>query len=326
MGQTEFNRKKKGRKKRLLADIGARIAKSLCFLGMAAVLASSAYTDIKKLSQPAGDTVSVQPETGTGKAEPEEMSEPMSVSGQSEVNTGKKESAEMSEPADTSGQNAGKAESAEMSEPADTSGQLEADAGTLDAAEMTEGNIEEKRVALTFDDGPHRIYTAKLLDGLLERSVKATFFVIGENIPGNEELIARMYQEGHLIGNHTYDHVKISDMSAEDACEQVQKTSDLIRAITGEDTEFVRPPFGAWNKELEAPFTMIPVLWDVDPLDWTTKNTALVEERILSEVEDGDIILLHDCYESSVDAALAVVDELQAQGYEFVRVDRLILE
>jgi peptidoglycan/xylan/chitin deacetylase (PgdA/CDA1 family) len=88
----------------------------------------------------------------------------------------------------------------------------------------------------------------------------------------------------------------------------------------------VRPPFGAWNKELEAPFTMIPVLWDVDPLDWTTKNTALVEERILSEVEDGDIILLHDCYESSVDAALAVVDELQAQGYEFVRVDRLILE
>lgn len=307
MGQTEFNRKKKGRKKRLLADIGARIAKSLCFLGMAAVLASSAYTDIKKLSQPAGDTVSVQPETGTGKAEPEEMSEPMSVSGQSEVNTGKKESAE-------------------MSEPADTSGQLEADAGTLDAAEMTEGNIEEKRVALTFDDGPHRIYTAKLLDGLLERSVKATFFVIGENIPGNEELIARMYQEGHLIGNHTYDHVKISDMSAEDACEQVQKTSDLIRAITGEDTEFVRPPFGAWNKELEAPFTMIPVLWDVDPLDWTTKNTALVEERILSEVEDGDIILLHDCYESSVDAALAVVDELQAQGYEFVRVDRLILE
>ena len=184
----------------------------------------------------------------------------------------------------------------------------------------------EMRIALTFDDGPHPVYTKMLLDGLAERDVKASFFVVGKNIPGNEDLIARMEEEGHLIGNHTYDHVKICSMSGEDACRQVEKTSALVREITGHDTEFIRPPFGAWNKEMECSFTMIPVLWDVDPLDWTTKNTALVEERILKNVQGGDIILLHDLYQSSVEAALGIIDRLKAQGYEFVTVDQLILE
>ena len=184
----------------------------------------------------------------------------------------------------------------------------------------------EMRIALTFDDGPHPVYTKMLLDGLADRDVKVSFFVVGKNIPGNEDLIARMEEEGHLIGNHTYDHVKICSMSGEDACRQVEKTSALVKEITGHDTEFIRPPFGAWNKEMECSFTMIPVLWDVDPLDWTTKNTALVEERILKNVQGGDIILLHDLYQSSVEAALYVVDRLKAQGYEFVTVDQLILE
>lgn len=185
---------------------------------------------------------------------------------------------------------------------------------------------QNKTVALTFDDGPHPVYTAELLDGLKERGVHATFFVIGENIPGNEELIARMEAEGHLIGNHTYEHVKISDMSVEDACSQVEKTSALVREITGHDTEFVRPPFGAWKTGMECSFVMIPVLWDVDPLDWTTSDTSLVVQRVVSETEDQDIILLHDCYESSVQAALQIVDQLQAEGYEFVTVDRLLLD
>ncbi len=183
----------------------------------------------------------------------------------------------------------------------------------------------KKTAALTFDDGPHPVYTKKLLDGLLERNVKATFFVIGENIPGNEDLIRRMEDEGHLIGNHTYNHVKICDMAKEDACYQVEQTSALVREITGHDTEFVRPPFGAWNPELECSFVMLPVLWDVDPLDWTTSNTPLVVQRIEENTKDQDIILLHDVYESSVDAALQIVDILKKEGFEFVTVDKLIL-
>jgi peptidoglycan/xylan/chitin deacetylase (PgdA/CDA1 family) len=120
--------------------------------------------------------------------------------------------------------------------------------------------------------------------------------------------------------------VKISDMSVEDACSQVEKTSALVREITGHDTEFVRPPFGAWKTGMECSFVMIPVLWDVDPLDWTTSDTSLVVQRVVSETEDQDIILLHDCYESSVQAALQIVDQLQAEGYEFVTVDRLLLD
>lgn len=190
----------------------------------------------------------------------------------------------------------------------------------------SDGERERRQIALTFDDGPHPKYTKLLLDGLAQRGVVATFFVVGKNIPSNEALISRMEQEGHLIGNHTYDHVKISDLSAEQACEQVERTSALVREITGKDTEFIRPPFGAWNKGMECSFTMIPVLWSIDPLDWTTQNTALIKERILKAVQEGDIILMHDYYQSSVDAALDVVDALLAQGYEFVTVDRLILE
>ncbi len=192
--------------------------------------------------------------------------------------------------------------------------------------EVQEPGTGRGRVALTFDDGPHPIYTKLLLDGLLERNIKASFFVIGSNIPGNEDLIRRMAGEGHLIGNHTYDHVQLSAMSAADACAQVEKTARLVREITGRDTEFVRPPFGAWDKDMERLFTMIPVLWSVDPKDWTMNDRAAVVQRVLDETEDGDIILLHDWYESSVQAGLEIADRLLEQGYEFVTVEELILE
>ena len=99
-----------------------------------------------------------------------------------------------------------------------------------------------------------------------------------------------------------------------------------MRELTGKDTEFVRPPFGEWKKDLECSFVMIPVLWDVDPKDWTTKNVSDIVRRVLEDVQDGDIILLHDYYRSSVQAALEIVDALQEQGYVFVTVDELLLE
>lgn len=182
------------------------------------------------------------------------------------------------------------------------------------------------KVALTFDDGPHPVYTPELLDGLKERRVKATFFVVGKNIEGHEEIIRRMDEEGHLIGNHTYDHVKITGMAPEQACAQITRTSSLIEEITGKKTEFIRPPFGAWDKKLDCGFEMFPVLWSIDPLDWTTKNANDVVRRVLDETEENSIILLHDYYSSSVEAALRIVDALQKQGYEFVTVDKLILE
>lgn len=284
-------------------EAGGRLLKSLLFWGLAIFLTLSAYTDMKKIC----NNGSVQREAESPRA---------AAIGKECAETQKAAAGEARTVTDD-----GNAKTATDEGNAGT-----AASGGNAADARADADTQRKQIALTFDDGPHPRFTKLLLDGLAQRKVPATFFVVGKNIPGNEELIRRMDQEGHLIGNHTYDHVKISDMSAAQACEQVEKTSALVREITGKDTEFVRPPFGEWNKDMECSFTMIPVLWSIDPLDWTTENTALIEERILSEAEEGDIILMHDYYQSSVDAALDVVDALLEQGYELVTVDKLILE
>lgn len=193
-------------------------------------------------------------------------------------------------------------------------------------SQLAKAPQEASRIALTFDDGPNSIYTEKLLDGLLKRGVKASFFLMGKNISGNEELVKRMHEEGHLIGNHTFDHVQLTKVSEAEACSQILKTSNAIYEITGEYTTFVRPPFGSWRENLDCVVTMIPVLWTVDPVDWNTTDVDLIVRRVEKVAEDEDIILLHDNYDSSVEAALRIVDDLTKQGFEFVTVDELILE
>ena len=185
---------------------------------------------------------------------------------------------------------------------------------------------ETKKIALTFDDGPHPRYTEELLDGLAERDVKATFFLLGQNIEGREEIIERMAREGHLIGNHTYYHVDITRLSQREACREILDTSEKITAITGQPVEYIRPPFGNWDKELECEVMMLPIFWSVDTLDWTTKNEDQIVQKVVTKIEENDIILMHDSYDSTVKAALRIVDLLQAEGYEFVTVDELILE
>lgn len=183
-----------------------------------------------------------------------------------------------------------------------------------------------KRIAITFDDGPEGNYTKQLLDGLKERGVKATFFVLGKSIVGNEDLILRMYEEGHLIGNHTYNHVELDKETDENGVKEIERTNEIIKQITGYEPEFIRPPFGAWRKEQMNQADMFPVMWTIDPLDWKYQNTEYVVNHILNNVKDGDIILLHDIFETSVEAALIVIDRLQEQGYEFVTVDELMLD
>lgn len=190
----------------------------------------------------------------------------------------------------------------------------------------TDENQSPSLIALTFDDGPNPVSTVRLLDGLKERGVKATFFLIGSCAKENPEVVKRIQEEGHLIGNHTYHHVKLSDLSESEAREEILKTDQLIRDITGEGTGFVRPPFGEWREDLEFDLEVMPVMWTIDPLDWTTENTDEIVERVVTKAEENAIILLHDCYESSVDAALRIVDILQAQNYEFVTAEQLLLD
>ena len=185
---------------------------------------------------------------------------------------------------------------------------------------------EKQKIALTFDDGPHPSGTPVLLDGLAERNVKVTFFVIGENAVKYPKLLTREAEEGHIIGNHTYSHVDLTKMSQEAAECELEKTNAAIEAVTGKETEYMRPPYGAWKKEMEENTGMIAVLWNVDPLDWNTDNETEIVNKVVTETEENDIILLHDCYLSSVKAALRIIDIMQAKGYEFVTVDELLLD
>ena len=184
--------------------------------------------------------------------------------------------------------------------------------------------VEAPRVALTFDDGPNARYTPLLLEGLRKRNIHATFFLLGENILKNKELLLRMQKDGHLIGCHTWSHVQLDKISPSSANREILKTNSLIYHITGTYPTCLRPPYGAWKKDLELPVTMLPVFWDVDTLDWQSQNPENILDIVRKNVQDGSIILMHDSYDSSVRAALAITDELTEKGYDFVTADQLL--
>ena len=179
------------------------------------------------------------------------------------------------------------------------------------------------RVALTFDDGPSTKYTEKLLKGLKKRGVKATFFLTGERISYSEKIVKRMKKDGHVIGNHTYTNIDLAKTGYNEAKKEIEDTNNAIKEITGEKPKFLRPPYGDWNEKLLEETDMSIVLWSVDPEDWKDRNADVVAKRVIKSTRPGDIILLHDIFGTSVDAALKIVDELQSKGYQFVTVDQI---
>ena len=185
---------------------------------------------------------------------------------------------------------------------------------------------DEKLIALTFDDGPHRVYTKKLLDGLRERGVKASFFLVGENIPGNEELVRQMAKDGHLIGVHCMAHVDLARQPIEKSVEEIRETADWIEAVTGKRPEYIRPPYGSWSTELQERVSMTPVFWDVDTLDWKSRNTARIVKHICKNAAVHTVVLMHDAYQTSVDAALETIDSLTAEGFTFVTIEECLID
>lgn len=191
---------------------------------------------------------------------------------------------------------------------------------------LSEDRETVKKVAITFDDGPNPDYTELLLDGLKERGVSATFFLLGKEVERYPKIVKEIYQDGHLIGTHSYEHVNLSNLNDSAAIEQVDKTNTAIHEITGEYPEYIRPPFGCWKCNLDYETKMIEVLWDVDPLDWKTSNSDVIAKRVIDKVKEDDIILLHDASESSVKAAFKIIDELEREGYTFVTVEEILFD
>ena len=186
------------------------------------------------------------------------------------------------------------------------------------------GAAAKKYVALTFDDGPSGKYTRKLLDGLYDRGVKATFLLCGYRIKDYPDITQRIFDEGHEIGYHGYSHKNMKDMSRRTIAAEIMDTQALLPE--GCDPVFLRPPGGCCGDAVRqvAQARRLAILnWSVDPRDWATHDTAAVECAVLENVKDGDIVLLHDMTDSSVQAALDIVDALLEQNYELVTVSQL---
>ncbi len=184
----------------------------------------------------------------------------------------------------------------------------------------------QKKIALTFDDGPHPYYTEQLLKGLKERNVKVTFFVTGKNVEAYPEIVKNIHEDGHLIGNHTYNHTQLTRKNGEKFKQEIIQTNEVIKKVTGEDTIYIRPPYGCWNKEFEKELNMFPVLWTVDPLDWCSQDVSCIVRNVCTKVEENDIILMHDQYKTTVTAVFKIIDTLTEEGYEFVTVDELLFD
>lgn len=191
---------------------------------------------------------------------------------------------------------------------------------------LSVGSEEGKFVAITFDDGPSGRFTVALLDGLQERKVKATFFLCGYRVDQYPALTKRIANDGHEIGTHSDAHRYFSEMSPAELCEDLTLSMEKLQKATGKRPTLLRPPGGIYDRKALRQTTCgdLPIiLWSVDPDDWCCYDSGVVTKRVLDRVEPGDIILLHDMYDSSVRAALNIIDKLQGEGYLFVTVSEL---
>ncbi len=181
-----------------------------------------------------------------------------------------------------------------------------------------------KYVALTFDDGPSPRCTPQLLDGLRELGASATFFVVGCQVVKDPELVRRIADEGHQVGNHSYDHPALNQLTSAQAMADLEKNDALLRALLGEGDYWVRPPYGLLTEDEARSLTVPLIYWSVDTEDWRTKDCEKILDVLYRSIGDGDIVLLHDRYLNTVEAALRAVEHLQAQGYVFVTVAELL--
>lgn len=185
-------------------------------------------------------------------------------------------------------------------------------------------NDGKKLVAFTFDDGPHGKYTPRLLDILKAENIHATFFILGCNISNAPEAVTRAAQEGHQVASHTFNHKNLTKLSQEKQKQEIDDTADLIEKLTGSRPTGMRPPYGAKDKTLLSRLDTPLILWSLDTRDWDVRNADTIYKHVMETVKNGDIVLFHDIYETSVAAAERLIPALKKQGYTFVTVDELL--
>lgn len=195
--------------------------------------------------------------------------------------------------------------------------------------------IEQKKVdcavtrciALTFDDGPDREVTPRILDTLREKNVRATFFQLGRNMGGNEDLIKRIHKDGHVLATHTWDHPQLPLLSDAEIQSQILETKKTSESITGVKPTLMRPPYGLFNDAVIATVNASQdslVMWDVDTEDWKNLDPQVTSDLALSGAHPGAIILMHDIHPSTADALPRIIDGLEAAGYTLVDIPTIL--
>jgi peptidoglycan/xylan/chitin deacetylase (PgdA/CDA1 family) len=187
--------------------------------------------------------------------------------------------------------------------------------GSVDSAEVA-------RVALTFDDGPGA-HTKRLLGTLAQYQARSTFFVIGQNVANNPQIVRDQVAAGHEIGNHTWSHPDLTQLASDEVSDQINLADEAIEAAVGFRPTYVRPPYGALNPSARATIDRPLILWSVDPRDWECLDSDHVASYVIENVRPGDVVLMHDVHRTTVDAVPRILDTLAGRGYHFVTVSEL---
>ncbi|GHO50912.1 polysaccharide deacetylase family protein [Ktedonospora formicarum] len=197
---------------------------------------------------------------------------------------------------------------------------------------FSQGSDAVNEIALTFDDGPSPTYTAQILDILQRYQIKATFFCIGQQVQEFPALVQQEFQDGEIVGNHTWSHPDLTTLSVQDINSQMQMTSNQIKNATGITPVLFRPPYGAIDdkvKEQSDGLNMTPVLWSIDTTDWQMPGVDAIVNNVVSNVGNGSIILMHDGggdRSQTIAALPRIITALQQRGFRIVTIPELMAD
>lgn len=194
-------------------------------------------------------------------------------------------------------------------------------------AKIVHGDPTSPEIALTFDDGPHRAFTPRLLDVLRKEGVPATFFLVGFQAEAQPDLVQAIQADGNEIGNHTYHHVSLPKIDVVSSADEIKACGKVIQRITGRAPHLFRPPGGRYTPEIQQVAEALgytTVLWTADPGDYASPGTQTILDRTLHETRNGGILLLHDGIEQTIDVLPTLIHQLRAKGFRFVTMDDLI--
>jgi len=181
----------------------------------------------------------------------------------------------------------------------------------------------KKTVALTYDDGPKGDKTAKILEILAKNKARATFFMVGNIMSRDQKTVKKVYESGNEIGSHTYAHANLNRQTVTERMEALKKTDEIYNQITGDNIDLLRPPYGAYKKDMLTEFNYSVVLWSIDTEDWRYRNVECIIDTVLTNLSDGSIILMHDSYSTTIEATEKLLPILYAKGYQVVSVSEL---